>query len=114
MKITKATMKRLEKARWSETLELHRARFAMYLLDGIKTALSNCGEGNKHRRFTASGFYYDYDDYGGWTHEAKPLFIRLSIEYPDLVTAYTTHDMQFGLIKDVNKMVRILFGKLEA
>jgi hypothetical protein len=105
MAVTKATMNRLERAKWSDTIEYKKVRFAMYLFNAIEAAIY---ESNPEvYRFTDAGFYHWYGD--GAFNEAKELYIVLSIEYPELVTAYTTHDLQYALIKDVNRLVKALY-----
>jgi hypothetical protein len=107
MEVTKATMKVLEKAKWSNTIEYKKGRFAMYLLNALDNAIH---EYNPEKyRFTAIGFFHWYGD--GAFNEVKELYIGLSIEHPELITAYTTHDLQYALIKDVNRLVKALYKK---
>jgi hypothetical protein len=109
MVVTKATMNRLERAKWSDTIEYKKVRFAMYLLNALDDAIH---EYNPEKyRFTATGFFHWYGD--GPFNEVKELYMRLSIEHPELITAYTTHDLQYALIKDVNRLVRVLYGKIQ-
>jgi hypothetical protein len=90
MEVTKATMKLLEKAKWSDTIEYEKGRFAMYLLNAIEDAIYESIP--EKYRFTAAGFYHWYGDEP--FNEVKGLYMRFSIEHPELITAYTTHDMQ--------------------
>jgi hypothetical protein len=109
MVVTKATMKMLEKAKWNDTIEYKKRRFAMYLLNALEDAMYESVP--EKYRFTAAGFFHWYGD--GDFNEIKELYMRLAGEQPKLVTAYTTHDLQYALIKDVNRLVRVLYGKIQ-
>jgi hypothetical protein len=79
----------------------------MYLLLELEFAFY---EDNPERpRFTAAGFCHRYGE--EWRVEVKRLYAWLSFEYPELITAYTTHDLQYALIKDVNKLAKVLYGE---
>jgi len=100
MKATKATEKRLEKAAWTDEI----AQTLFIAVDAAKY-------GDEH-----SGTYYVTDDgllqFKSFVDEHMNIMRGLQGKYPELVTVYNTHDLQYALIHDINKLAKKYFKKV--
>jgi len=100
MKATKTTTKILNKIKWNEKY-YDIAKLAMKL-EMIVDVAEN--EYNPHyAQYTECGLKYNFQHY-----EDVNLFNGLANKYPDLFVIYCTHDLQYVIINNINKLVKLL------